>query len=162
MSKYEKLSESCKIMWKENFNLTTEKYTQVSGYIFNDKNEMLIVKNGDTWTVPGGHPELYEYTIGTLVREVMEEACVSIKNIKYLGAVEVVESNDKYYQLRYIARVNKVHRFKEEWEINERKFVKLEDLKKYIKWCDGVTFKAQLDTALRVLSEGYVDSSISA
>ena len=85
-----------------------------------------------------------------------------IKNIKYLGAVEVVESNDKYYQLRYIARVNKVHRFKEEWEINERKFVKLEDLKKYIKWCDGVTFKAQLDTALRVLSEGYVDSSISA
>ena len=103
MSKYEKLSESCKIMWKENFNLTTEKYTQVSGYIFNDKNEMLIVKNGDTWTVPGGHPELYEYTIGTLVREVMEEACVSIKNIKYLGAVEVVESNDKYYQLRYIA-----------------------------------------------------------
>ena len=34
---------------------------------------MLIVKNGDTWTVPGGHPELYEYTIGTLVREVMEE-----------------------------------------------------------------------------------------
>ena len=83
MSKYEKFSESCKIMWKENFNLTTEKYTQVSGYIFNDKNEMLIVKNGDTWTVPGGHPELYEYTIGTLVREVMEEACVSIKNIKY-------------------------------------------------------------------------------
>lgn len=37
MNRYEKLSDSCKIMWRKNFNLTTEKYTQVSGYIFNEK-----------------------------------------------------------------------------------------------------------------------------
>ena len=36
MKEYEKISENCKILWKENFELTTEKYTQVSGYIFND------------------------------------------------------------------------------------------------------------------------------
>ena len=162
MDKYEKLSNSCKIMWKEKFNLTTEKYTQVSGYIFNKKNELLIVKSEDTWTIPGGHPEIFEYTIGTLIREVMEEACVSINKIKYLGAVEVIEYGDKYYQLRYIARVKKVHRFKKEWETNERKFVKLEDLKKYIKWCDGVTFKAQLDSAIKILGENYEDSNISA
>lgn len=153
MSKYEKISENCKILWKENFNLTTEKYMQVSGYIFNEEDELLIVRNDDTWTIPGGHPELYEYTIGTLVREVMEEACVSIKDIKYLGAVEVVESNEKYYQLRYFARIEKLHRYKSEYEISERKFVKLDDLKNYIKWCDGATFKAQLESTKKFLKE---------
>ena len=152
MMEYEKISENCKILWKENFELTTEKYTQVSGYIFNDNNELLIVRNENTWTIPGGHPELYEYTIGTLVREVMEEACVTIKDIKYLGAVEVIENDEKYYQLRFFARVDKLLEFNKEFEISERKFVKLEDLKQYIKWCDGVMFKAQLDSAKKILN----------
>lgn len=152
MMEYEKISENCKILWKENFELTTEKYTQVSGYIFNENNELLIVRNENTWTIPGGHPELYEYTIGTLVREVMEEACVTIKDIKYLGAVEVIENDEKYYQLRFFARVDEVLEFNKEFEISERKFVKLEDLKDYISWCDGVTFKAQLDS-----SKTYLD-----
>ena len=38
MEKYEILSESCKLMWRENFELNGEKYTQVSGYIFNNEN----------------------------------------------------------------------------------------------------------------------------
>lgn len=162
MKNYEVLSENCKIRWIENFNLTTEKYKQVSGYVFNENNELLIVKNGDTWTIPGGHPELYEYTIGTLIREVMEEACVNVNRIKYLGAVEVVENEETYYQLRYVARVKKVLEFVKEWETSERKFVKCEDLKQYIKWCDGVTFKAQLDSAKKIVNEDYKDSSISA
>lgn len=152
MMEYEKISENCKILWKENFELTTEKYTQVSGYIFNENNELLIVRNENTWTIPGGHPELYEYTIGTLVREVMEEACVTIKDIKYLGAVEVIENDEKYYQLRFFARVDEVLEFNKEFEISERKFVKLDDLKNYITWCDGVTFKAQLDSAKKILN----------
>ena len=161
MEEYEKLSENCKILWRKGFNLTTEKYTQVSGYIFNDKNELLIVKSGKDWTVPGGHPELYEYTIGTLVREVMEETCVSIKNIKYLGAVEVIENGEKYYQLRYIAKVDKVHEFKKEWETSERKFVKIEDLHEYIKWSKGITFSSQLEDALELINKKYEDSKLS-
>jgi 8-oxo-dGTP pyrophosphatase MutT (NUDIX family) len=96
MEAYEQIAENCKILWKEGFELTTEKYTQVSGYIFNDENELLIVKNGKTWTIPGGHPELGETTKGTLIREVMEEACVELKDIKYLGAVEVIEGKETY------------------------------------------------------------------
>lgn len=68
MKKYEIISENCKMLWKEGFELTIEKYTQVSGYIFNDKDQLLIVKNGDTWTIPGGHPELGETTIGSINR----------------------------------------------------------------------------------------------
>lgn len=151
MEKYEQIGTDCQIIWKPNFNLTTEKYTQVSGYIFNDNNELLIVKNKENWTIPGGHPELYEYTLGTLIREVMEEACVSIKEIEYLGAVEVIEKNEKYYQLRYFARVKEIYDFKDEWEVSERKFVKLTDLHNYITWSNGETFKAQLETAKKHL-----------
>ena len=102
----------------------------------------------------------------SIPRLIIESKFGSITSHDAITYSNKAQSHKEIYNgLRYgimIAKVNKVHRFKEEWEINERKFVKLEDLKKYIKWCDGVTFKAQLDTALRVLSEGYVDSSISA
>ena len=94
MKNYEILSENCKMLWHEGFKLTNEKYTQVSGYIFNDKNQLLIVKNGKTWTIPGGHPEEGESQLETLNRELMEEACVTLKDINYLGAVEVVEKGE--------------------------------------------------------------------
>ena len=108
MDNYEYLSDTCKMLWRENFNLTTEKYTQVSGYVFNQNNQLLIVKNGKTWTVPGGHPEAGETQEQTLNRELMEEACVTLKDANYIGAVEVVENGETYYQLRYTAKVDEL------------------------------------------------------
>ena len=147
MRKYEQLSENCKILWCEGFKLNSEKHTQVSGYVFNDQNQLLIVKNGKTWTIPGGHPEANETYLQTLDRELMEEACITLKDVNYLGAVEVVEDGETYYQLRYTAKVKDVLPFKQEWEISERKFVDLEDLPKYIKWSTGITFSAQISSA---------------
>lgn len=150
MKDYEQISEDCKILWKEGFEVTTEKYTQVSGYIFDDKNRLLVVKSGNVWTIPGGHPELYETAYGTLVREVMEEACVTLKDIKYLGAVEVVENGEIYYQMRYTAKVEEVLEFKNEFETSVREFVDLKRLKEYIKWADGIAFAAQIKSAKKV------------
>lgn len=150
MKNYEVLSENCKMYWEEGFNHTNEKYTQVSGYIFNDKDQLLIVRNDKTWTIPGGHPEAGETKLQTLDREIMEEACCTLQDVKYLGAVEVVENGETYYQLRYTARVKEALPFKQEWEIAERKFVDLDDLPNYIKWAKGVTFAAQIDSARKV------------
>ena len=147
MEKYEQISDNCKLLWHEGFELTNQKHTQVSGYVFNDKNQILIVKNGKTWTIPGGHPEQGETHLETLNREMMEEACITLKDINYLGAVEVVENGETYYQLRYTAKANEVLPFKQEWEISERLFIDLEDLTKYIKWANGVTFAAQIESA---------------
>ncbi len=141
---YEILSENCKIRWIDNFQLNGEQYTQVSGYVYNEKNQLLIVKNKNIWTIPGGHPEKNETQKQTLERELWEEACVTLKDIKYIGAVEVVENERVYYQLRYTAKVAKLLPFKQELEINERAFVDLDDLSKYIKWADGETFKKQI------------------
>lgn len=149
MKNYELISKDLKMLWKENFNITKEKYTQVSGYIFNEKKELLIVKNDNTWTIPGGHPEVGESKIETLTREVMEESCIKIKEINYLGAVEVIENNKTYYQLRYTAKVSEMLPFIKEWEISERKFVKLDDLNKYITWSNGITFKEQINSTIK-------------
>ncbi len=150
MKNYEFLSENCKICWIENFKINEEKYTQVSGYIFNDKNELLIVKNGKTWTIPGGHPEPNESQLETLEREIMEEACITIKDIRYIGAVEVVENGQTYYQLRYTAKVSDILPFKNEWETSERLFVSLEKLNEYISWSNGITFSQQIESAKNV------------
>ena len=132
MERYEQISENCKLLWREGFELTNQKHTQVSCYAFNENGELLIVKNGKSWTIPGVHPENNETYMQTLARELMEEACVTLKEEKYLGAVEVIENGETYYQIRYTAKVDKLLPFKQEWEICERKFVKIKDLSKYI------------------------------
>ena len=147
MQEYEQISTNCKMKWQEGFEITNQKYTQVSGYVFNSDNQLLIVKNGNTWTVPGGHPEQGETQLDTLNRELMEEACVTLDSINYLGAVEVVENGETYYQLRYTAKVKELLPFNQEWEISERLFINLEDLPKYIKWANGITFTAQITSA---------------
>ena len=147
MKEYEEISDNCKMFWDEGFNLTNEKYTQVSGYIFNDDNQLLIVENDGIWTIPGGHPEDGEDKIVTLNRELMEEAYTTIKDTSYLGAVEVVENGNIYYQLRYTGKADSVLPFKGEYEISQRKFVDLDELSNYIKWANGTTFKAQIDSA---------------
>ncbi len=146
MYNYEILSDNCKIIWCEGVDIQNQKYTQVSGYIFNEQNQLLIVKNGDTWTIPGGHPEKGETKEETLNRELMEEACVTLDKTHYMGAVEVVENNEKYFQLRYTAKVKEIFPFKQEWEICERKFIDLKDLPNYIKWSKGITFSKQIES----------------
>ncbi len=154
MNAYENIDDNIKIKWIEGYELTDDDiYTQVSAYVFDDSGKMLIVKNEeeDTWTIPGGHPKNFETSEETLKREMMEEACITLKNIKYLGAVEVIEKDRSYYQLRYVANVDNLKPFKQEMEISERLFVGLDELDKYIKWANGITFKAQISSAVKYI-----------
>ena len=151
MNQEEQINETTKMLWCENIKLVSELKTQVSGYIFNDQNQLLIVNNKN-WTIPGGHFEIGEEEIDTLNREAMEESYVTLKDIKYLGAVHVSENNQDYYQMRYTARINEIKPFLGEWEVSERKFVDVNELAKYIKWANGTTFKAQITSALKQMN----------
>ncbi len=153
MNDYEEIAKDLKLFWHEKYRLDDERYTQVSAYIFDEEDRLLIVRNDKTWTIPGGHPEEGETAIESLEREIMEEACVRVKDIEYLGAVEVIDKGDKYFQLRYTAKVDEVLSFISEFEISERKFVKLEELNKYITWSSGKTFKAQIASAKKQVNK---------
>lgn len=135
--------------WTEGGDIPTQNVSQVSGYIFNEKGEMLIVKN-DNWTIPGGHPEAGESNLETLKREVLEEAMVEIDNIQYLGSVTVVdiETKETKYQLRFTALVLSIHDFKEKFETSERVFVDPKNLTSYIPWASGKVFSAEVQAAV--------------
>jgi len=149
MKDYEIINDNIKIKWHENLDIQDKEYRQVSAFIYNDNNELLIVKN-ETWTLPGGHPEKGETKLETLNREVMEETCSTIKDIHYLGAVEVIEKDEKYYQLRYTAKLDKLLKYIPEFETSERKLVNLDNLYNYITWGKGVTFQEQLKSSMKV------------
>jgi len=63
-------------------------FTTSKGMIFNEKNELLIIKEGKSgnWNLPGGTIEANEDPLNALIREVDEEADVDLKDIKLVGA----------------------------------------------------------------------------
>lgn len=137
--------------WTEGGQPSSKLVSQVSAYIFNDKKEILIVKNKN-WTIPGGHPEKGESYEETLRREVVEESNVEIKNITFLGQVKVTnqETGESTYQLRYTADADIVNDFiQKEFEVSERLFIDPKDITMYIPWANGAVFGAELNTALK-------------
>jgi len=135
---------------------------QVSGFIFNDKDEMLIVKCGPNkdWCLPGGGPEKVDKTWkDTLTRELEEEADVEVENIKPAGYVRVTTPDKNIpgkrklgIMLRASAKVTKVKPQTIDpctGVINERKFVPIKDFLKYCPW--GENGKAQLELARKAM-----------
>ena len=123
---------------------------QVSGYIFNADNELLIVKVGDHWTIPGGTPEGDETPLETLTRELREEACVTIKAPNLIGHVHVEPENQSiapYFQLRYASNIGEMKGFSADFEASARLFIPCEKVSGYITWHDSSVFQAELTTA---------------
>lgn len=136
--------------WVKGGEVPKDKITQVSGYVFDNDQKMLIVKNKN-WTIPGGHPEGDEAPIDTLKREVLEESQIEIDDIKYLGFVEVldIEKDTKQYQLRFTARAQKEKEFKGDFETTERTFVDpVVELSNYIPWASGKVFSREIEDAI--------------
>lgn len=75
----------------------------VGALIFNDKDQLLIVKthkwNGN-YTIPGGHVELGEFLEDALRREVWEETGLNLIGAKYLCFQEFVY-DDSFWEKRH-------------------------------------------------------------
>jgi 8-oxo-dGTP pyrophosphatase MutT (NUDIX family) len=132
----------------------------VAGFIFDDHGRFCIVKTKgkEAWNLPGGGPEKEDKSFeNTLIREVIEEADLEIKNIKRLGYLKskLKEKKDwKNYQLRYIAEVKNINPQTidpAENAITKRKFIVPNDFNEYCGW--GKNGEFQLNKALKMMKE---------
>ncbi len=102
-------------------------------------------KGENHFSLPGGTCELWETGEEGAIRETKEEAQLEISNLKILGC-NIAEAKNKnnvtvniFCQPRYYATVEEaeIKEFVpgfEGWEIEERRFVSLDELPNYIKW----------------------------
>ena len=75
----------------------------VGALIFNDKNQLLIVKTHKwkgKYTIPGGHVEMGEYLEDALKREIQEETGLNLIKANYLCYQEFV-FDDSFWEKRH-------------------------------------------------------------
>lgn len=123
---------------------------QVYGVCFTENEEVMVIRNPlpnnnfTPWNLPGGTPENNETPEQTLIREVDEEADISISNLKLLGAFEVFfpnnpnkEKSEHFYQLRYFALIDEIRKQTPDPHDNkmvERRLIPAKEFSNYIKW----------------------------
>jgi ADP-ribose pyrophosphatase YjhB (NUDIX family) len=128
------------VTWRDSsFCPPRELTTQASGLCFTSDGRIVVVSlDGETWQLPGGHPEPGESIEAAFVREVAEEACASVLHLFYLGAQEVHDPQNMngmpvYYQTRFWARVF-LEDFRPAYEVCARKYVLPEELGAVLQW----------------------------
>jgi len=76
----------------------------VGALIFNEKDELLIVKPSykDRWSIPGGVVEENESPRNACIREVMEEVSIELKHVRFLCIDYTRANSDKDESLQFI------------------------------------------------------------
>lgn len=131
-----------------------KKVKQVSAYVFDKEGRICLVHLGNKgyWTLPGGSPEKEETYEETLIREIEEEADLSVKDLSPIGYLKNTPRNspDKYFhQVRFIAMVDEIKPQTKDPAndvVPTREFVNKEKFLEYLKW-NGTA--EQLDKAIK-------------
>jgi nucleoside triphosphatase len=85
----------------------------VGAIIFNEKNEVLLLKSykaNNNYIIPGGHIEVGEPFEQALRREVKEETNLEIKDIKLVGLQEFINDQEAYFVIRHFVFIDYVCR----------------------------------------------------
>jgi ADP-ribose pyrophosphatase YjhB (NUDIX family) len=109
----------------------------VFAFIIKD-NKILVIRNKKEnrgLEIPGGHVERNETPEAALKRECLEEASVTIKDIRISILYEILDPQATKYpkrshQVFYIAHTDEIHHFVENEEIQERLFLDYNEFKK--------------------------------
>ena len=108
---------------------------QSSGLCFTPQGLLTLVSDGKGWVCPGGYPDAGETLEETLVREIWEEACATVLDYEYIGAIRTYElppipegSLPLFYQARFWVRIengefNPTHEMTQRTEIRPEEFV---------------------------------------
>lgn len=143
--------------WEQKINESG--FAGANGFCYNVQGEICIVY-GDSknyWNLPGGGREENETPLDTFVREVKEEAQAAVESVEFFSIISAnLFEDDGVTELSYVEKLKHVEeprnllpgvRFfcklinieefvpnKDGFEIEDRKFVTVEDLPNYIKY----------------------------
>lgn len=131
---------------------------QVYGIVFSDEGKILLRLDDNKYKLTGGKPEIKDLNLKeTLKREYLEELNVELKEVYYLGFLLVKENNEKYAQVRMIAKINKINKSrldKDNGKIYKRFMALKGNVKKYLNYSDLAGNK-MLDDAIDFANEKY-------
>lgn len=121
--------------------LAEGKATQVYGFVITADNLIALVrdKGEERYTPVGGGVEDGESAQEAFVRELEEEAQLKPQKLELLGTLEIVDElqAERHLQVRYACWPESINDFipcKGGFEVEERVFVHIDELPRYIHW----------------------------
>ena len=131
---------------------------QVYGVVFSNDGNVLLRIDNDSYKLTGGKPENSDNNFcDTLKREYIEELNIELENIHYLGYLLVEEKQEKYAQVRMIAKIKNVGNIKpdiDNGKVYGRFMSKQINVKKYLNYQDLVGNQL-IDDAIKMANEKY-------
>lgn len=142
------------------YNIPVPRYLkvkQVYGIAFNDDGRIILRIENNKYKLTGGKPEGNESYEETLKREYIEELNVELGDCYYLGYLLVEDNNEKYAQVRMIAKIksiNENHIDLATGEMYGRELVKIDKAKELLNYQDEAG-NLMLDEAIANAKEKY-------
>ena len=133
------------------------KVRQVYGIAFSNDFEVLLRIENNKYKLTGGKPEENESYEETLKREYIEELNVELDACHYLGYLLVEDNNEKYAQVRMIAKVkniNENHIDPATDKMYGRKLVSIDKIKELLNYQDEAG-NIMIDEAIEKAKELY-------
>ena len=136
------------------------KVKQVYGICFSDDGRVILRIEDGQYKLTGGKPENTETFEQTLKREYIEELNIELKEINYLGYFLVQENDERYAQVRMIAKIKTINEQKTDpatGKIYGRELVEIEKIKTCLNYQDEAGNK-MIDDAISMAKETFINS----
>ena len=146
-----------KFMWLKNNvpdNLTVK---QVYGIVFSNDGRILLRIEDNKYKLTGGKPEENESYEETLKREYIEELNIELAECYYLGYLLVEDNNEKYAQVRMIAKIKKINDKRPDTDngkVYDRRLVTFDKVKEYLNYQDEAG-NLMIDDAIKIARKKY-------
>ena len=144
-------------IWINNNVPNSLKVKQVYGIVFSHDGRILLRIEDNKYKLTGGKPEENESYEETLKREYIEELNIELAECYYLGYLLVEDNNEKYAQVRMIAKIKNINDKRPDTDngkVYDRRLVTFDKVKGYLNYQDEAG-NLMIDDAIKIARKKY-------